>query len=327
MYLKRKRLAVATAVYWFLLLYIIAALVWWFIALQSQNHQMSNFKLAQISPDDPQYVLKSSTLAHEQKNKTAQYIGEGSIFLLVILLGAIFVYRAVRRQIKLQQQQQNFMMAITHELKTPIAVAKLNMETLLKYDLDERQRQKFIHSALQETNRLSTLANNILVASQLEGAAHGLSREELDSSVLSKNIVDDFIKRFPERDWRVNLVPGSLICGDNLLLQMLVNNLIENAVKYSDKKSAVTIDLKKGDGKVFFVVKDQGPGIPVQEKRKIFNKFYRVGNEETRTAPGTGLGLYLCKKIADDHHAQINVSDNSPVGSIFTVTFYKKDAQ
>ncbi|SRR5579871_218637 len=321
MFLKRKGLAVASAVYWFLLLYIVAALIWWFIALQTQNHQMISYKRAQLKLDDPEYIIKSNNLAHEQNNKTARNIGEGSIFLLVILVSAIFVYRAVRRQIKLQQQQQNFMMAITHELKTPIAVAKLNMETLKKYDLDEQQRQKMINAALQETNRLDTLANNILVASQLEGIVHGLSKEEMDFSSLIKNITDDFIKRFPERSWQINISPELLITGDRLLLQMLVSNLIDNALKYSPKKSRITVELKKNNAKILLSVKDEGPGVLQIEKKKIFEKFYRIGNEETRSAPGTGLGLYLCKKIADDHKAQIVVSDNSPTGSIFTVTF------
>jgi two-component system, OmpR family, sensor histidine kinase CiaH len=319
MSLKEKRLAIATAVYWFLLLYIIAALVWWFIALQTQNHLVTNYKLMQLKPDDPEYPVKANNIRLEEYHKTERNIGEGSTFMLVILVGAIFVYRAVRRQIKLQQQQQNFMMAITHELKTPIAVAKLNMETLQKHNLEEQQRQKFINAALQETNRLNTLANNILVASQLESGRHNLSKEELDFSALAQNIAEDLAKRFSDRKWIITVEPEIFLTGDGLLLQMLVSNLGENAVKYSPKNSKITVSLKKTNSRIVFAVKDEGPGIPQPEKKKVFEKFYRIGNEETRSAPGTGLGLYLCKKIADDHKAQINVSDNSPRGSIFTV--------
>src|ERR1700722_5474712 len=182
MSLKRKSLAVATSVYWFLLFYIIAALIWWFIALQNQNHKMASYKFIQLKPDDPEYHVKENTILGEENLKTAQYIGEGSTFMLVILVGAIFVYRAVRRQFRLQQQQQNFMMAVTHELKTPIAVAKLNLETLQRYKLDEEKQHKMIQSALHETNRLNTLATNILVSSQLEGGEYRLSKEELDFS-------------------------------------------------------------------------------------------------------------------------------------------------
>jgi two-component system, OmpR family, sensor histidine kinase CiaH len=321
MSLKRKSLAVATSVYWFLLFYIIAALIWWFIALQNQNHKMASYKFVQIKPDDPEYLIKANSILEEENLKTAQYIGEGSIFMLVILVGAIFVYRAVRRQINLQQQQQNFMMAVTHELKTPIAVAKLNLETLQKYDLEPQQKQKFINSALQEMNRLNTLANNILVASQLEDSKQNLTKEKINFSALVQNVVSNSEKNSTDQKWDLNIEPELFINADGLLLQMLVNNLIENASKYSPKDSTITVELKNHNAKILFSVIDEGPGIPQQEKKKVFEKFYRIGNEATRSASGTGLGLYLCKKIADYHHAQINVSDNLPSGSIFTVTF------
>ncbi|HEX4373123.1 MAG TPA: ATP-binding protein [Puia sp.] len=321
MSLKRKSLAVATSVYWFLLFYIIAALIWWFIALQDQNHKMASYKFVQIKLDDPEYLVKANSILEEENLKTAQYIGEGSIFMLVILVGAIFVYRAVRRQINLQQQQQNFMMAVTHELKTPIAVAKLNMETLQKYELEPQQKQKFINSALQEMNRLNTLANNILVASQLEDSKKNVTKEKINFSDLVQNVVSNAEKNSIDQKWDLNIEPELFINADGLLLQMLVNNLIENASKYSPKDSTITVELKNDNAKIQFSVIDEGTGIPQQEKKKIFEKFYRIGNEATRSASGTGLGLYLCKKIADYHHAQINVSDNLPSGSIFTVTF------
>ncbi len=320
-FFKKKRLAIATFVYWFLLLYVIAALVWWFIALQQQNEQMTNYKMQELKLDDPYYIPKTDRIKLEEHNKTAQYIGEGTIFLLLILIGAIFVYRAVRRQFKLQQQQQNFMMAVTHELKTPIAVTKLNLETLMRYKLDEQQQKKIIHSALQETDRLNTLANNILLSSQLEGGGYHLSKEELDLSALTSQVAKDFQTRFQEKKWEVHIEPELAVTGDTLLLQMLVNNLIENSIKYSPKDAAIGIELIKENGGAVLRVKDQGAGIAENEKKKIFEKFYRAGNEATRTTQGTGLGLYLCRKIATDHNAQINVSDNIPAGSIFTVKF------
>ena len=144
MLLKRK-LAIATTVYWFLLLYIIAALLFWFFSLMHQNQQMSHFKLMQLKADDPAFLSKVSSITEEERKKEFQYIGEGTTFLALILVCAGFLYRSVRRQFKMAQQQQNFMMAITHELKTPIAVAKLNLETLLKHKLDESKQQKLLH--------------------------------------------------------------------------------------------------------------------------------------------------------------------------------------
>ncbi|MEO5595034.1 MAG: ATP-binding protein [Chitinophagaceae bacterium] len=320
--LKKKRLAVITIVYWFLLLYIIAALIWWFIALQQQSHQMAVYKLMELKAEDPAYLQKIDLVTAEEKRKNAQFIGEGSIFLLVILIGAVFVYRAVRRQIKMAQQEQNFMMAITHELKTPIAIAKLNLETLQKHKLEEGKQQKLIHATLQEANRLNTLTNNILISSQLEGGGYKFLKEDLNFSSLTANCVQDFHSRFPERKLESEIDEDIDIRGDSLLLQILVNNLLDNAIKYAPKESTIQLSLQKKGTHVFLKCADKGPGIADEEKKKVFERFYRIGNEQVRKTKGTGLGLYLCKKIALDHNAGISVTNNHPEGSIFTVDFY-----
>ncbi|MEP7258860.1 MAG: ATP-binding protein, partial [Flavitalea sp.] len=311
---KKKRLIIITIVYWFLLLYIIAAMVWWFIELESQNRQMINYKLSEIRLDDSQFDAKYQSLVEEQKRKTAQYVYEGVTFLVLILSVSAFVYRAVRRQISLSQQQENFMMAVTHELKTPIAIAKLNLETLQKHLLDEPRRQKLLQMTLQETERLNSLASNILVSSQLETGKQ-FDKDDLDFSDLVKSCVSDFVSRFPDRTWNVEISPETELQGDQLLLQIMVNNLLDNAIKYSPNRSPIGCSLKEEQGHAVLTVTDEGSGIPDKEKKKIFNKFYRIGSEQTRSTKGTGLGLYLCKKIADDHRAVIRVQDNEPLGS------------
>jgi two-component system, OmpR family, sensor histidine kinase CiaH len=319
---RKKRLTIATVVYWLLLIYVVAALVWWFIALQLQNQQVTALRLGQISRGDPAYIQKAEKIRDEQKRRTARNIGEGSTFLLVIAVGAIFLYRAVMRQIRLQQQQQNFMMAVTHELKTPISVAKLNLETLQKYHLDDARKEKIIRSSLQEIERLHTLTGNILVSAQLESGYYQSDKEDLSLSELVRTATGEFIRRYPNRSWNTAIDPDIFIHGDPLLLQILVNNLLENAIKYSPAESELSVGLRATDHQVLLQIADGGPGIPSRETKRIFQKFYRIGNESTRTAQGTGLGLYLCGKIAAGHRAQIRVSANQPAGSIFTVTFH-----
>jgi signal transduction histidine kinase len=324
--LKRK-LALATIVYWFLLVYIIGALIWWLVLLQKQNESIAQLKLLQLNQSSvsannrTELEKKRQAVREEESRNTTKYLGEGITFLALILIGAVFVYRAVRRQLKTQQQQQNFMMAVTHELKTPIAVAKLNLETLQKHQLDENKRQKIIQMTLQETNRLNTLTNNILVSSQLEDGRYAVSKEELNLSDLLKSSVSDFRNRFPERSWQTGIDEEVEIIGDSLLLTILVNNLLENAIKYSPKEETVYCSLYREKGRIVLEVKDEGIGIADEEKKRVFEKFYRIGNEATRTTKGTGLGLYLCKKIAEDHNADIQVTDNSPTGCIFAVSF------
>ena len=324
----RKKIRRATIIYWLMLIYIVAALAWWFISLQRQSYSLIDFKLKQLnatidSAGSPLlYQSEFNAILAEKKRVTVMHLSEGLFFFALIILAAIFVFRTVKRQFKLQQQQQNFMMAITHELKTPIAVARLNLETMQKYSLDPEKQKRLIHTTLEETSRLNFLTNNILISSQLEGGGYQFSKEELDLSDLLKDCLHDFRNRFPERIFSEQIEPDADIKGDALLLQILINNLLENAIKYSPKESPIAAILKKNDSVLELEISDEGPGIPDEEKKKIFSKFYRIGSEATRKAKGTGLGLYLCSKIASDHNADISVTNNIPHGSTFVVRFF-----
>jgi signal transduction histidine kinase len=316
---KPKKLQLIFLIYWFLLVYIVAALIFWFFALNKQNEMMSQFRKQELKLDDVYYTAKLERIERDEKRKVAQYLGEGSIFLLVIFTGAVFVYRAVRRQLKFSQQQQHFMMALTHELKTPIAVAKLNLETMQKRKLDETQQQRLLQTTLQETNRLNALCNNMLLSSQIEAGGYRVTQEDTNFSELAEGCVQDFRTRFPERQLITNINPDLFVTGDQLLLQMAVNNLVENAVKYTTKDMPVFVSLEEKKGRIYLEVKDNGKGIPAEEKQKIFTKFYRIGNAATKAAKGTGLGLYLTKKIVEQHNGNISVTDNVPGGAIFTI--------
>jgi two-component system sensor histidine kinase CiaH len=317
-YYKTKKLRFIFIVYWFLLAYIVVALVFWFIELNKQNQQMVQYQMEQLKKDSSQYYDAVLKIEKTKKQKTAQYIGEGSIFFLLIITGAVFIFRVVRRQFKSSQQQQNFMMAITHELKTPIAVTKLNLETLQKRKLDETQQQRLIQNTIQEANRLNALCNNMLLASQIETGGSHFTKEEINISTLVNECVNDFTIRFPQRTINTTIENELFINGDRLLLQMAINNLIDNAIKYSPKESPVIVLLKKENNSINLSVKDEGKGIKDSEKKKVFEKFYRISNKE---AKGTGLGLYLTKKIARQHRATVFVTDNTATGSIFTLLF------
>jgi signal transduction histidine kinase len=320
-FFKKKRLAIVTIVYWFLLSYLIAALAWWFIELWQQNSEMYLFKKELIQQNDPSYPLMMQRITAERDLNNAQYIGEGMMFLLLTLAGAIFVYRATRRQIRLNNQQQNFMMAVTHELKTPIAITKLNLETLNRHTLDAEKQKKIIDNTLQETNRLNDLCNNILLSSQLEAGRFRLNKEHSNLSDIIIEITDDFRQRFPKRQITREIEENVYFETDHLLLQLALNNLLENALKYSPAEKNIHVALSCNDKNIRISFSDEGQGIPDTEKKKIFDKFYRIGDENTRKTKGTGLGLYLTQKIVEDHGGSVFVSDNIPSGSNFVILF------
>ena len=186
------------------------------------------------------------------------------------------------------------MMAITHELKTPIAITKLNLETLQKRSLTTEQQEKLIRATIQEANRLNLLCNNMLFANQIEAGRYYLTEETVNLSELCMECVTDLIRRFPLRNIRHEVSPDIYMQGDLLMLQLAVNNLLDNAIKYSGKEDLVLLRIFETNKEIHLQVIDEGPGISSKDKDRIFEKYYRGNSEKVK---GTGLGLYLTKKI------------------------------
>lgn len=300
---------------------MVAAFIWWYVALVKQNELLTSTKIETLVVSgkvDQQHIANIEAFA---ARKTKQYIGEGLTFLMLFLLGAIYVYRSLLKQLKYSTLQQNFMMAVTHELKTPIAVTQLNLETIIKRDLKPEQQQHLIQNTLKETKRLDALCNNILLASQLDMGQYETNKQIVDLSVIAVNCVQSFEERYANRQCIASIEPNIHMQGEPLLLQLMINNLLDNANKYAEVGTPIMIQLRHSDAGIEFEVKDQGVGIALEERTKVFDKFYRVGAEQTRTTKGTGLGLYLCKKIVTFHGGQIVIKSNQPKGSIFVVQF------
>jgi len=320
--IKVNNLKLVSLIYWVFLTYMIAAFIWWYVSLEKQNNEIAAIKFQSIQINDPSLKAKTNAIQDFQLRKTKQFIGEGLTILLLFLLGAIYVYRSLKKQLRYADQQQNFMMAVTHELKTPIAISHLNIETLLKRELDTPQQVKLLEATLKETKRLDSLSTNILLTAQLDMGNYEANKQLVNLSELVRQTTKSFQERYPSRICNTKVEEAMNIQGEPLLLQLLVNNLIDNAHKYAPITEPIYIHLQSHQNTVQLIVKDQGPGIAVADKNKVFDKFFRVGAESTRTTKGSGLGLYLCKKIAGFHNATIQLTTNTPTGSIFTATFF-----
>jgi signal transduction histidine kinase len=320
--IKVNNLKLVSLIYWVFLTYMIAAFIWWYVSLEKQNNEIAAIKFQSIQINDPSLKAKTHAIQDFQLRKTKQFIGEGLTILVLFLLGAIYVYRSLKKQLRYADQQQNFMMAVTHELKTPIAISHLNIETLLKRDLDSSQQLKLLEATLKETKRLDSLSTNILLTAQLDMGQYEANKQLVNVSELLRQNVKSFQERYPSRICNTMVEDAMEIQGEPLLIQLLINNLIDNANKYAPVTEPIYIHLQSHQNMIQLIVKDQGPGIAAMDKNKVFEKFYRVGAETTRTTKGSGLGLYLCKRITEFHNATIQLTTNTPTGSIFTVTFF-----
>jgi signal transduction histidine kinase len=253
----------------------------------------------------------------------AMVMGEGSVFLFLLCTGAYFLHRSIRKEDKLQEQQQNFLLSVTHELKSPLAAIKLSLQTIVKRDLDKSRQTMLLTNSLKDIERLDDLVENMLLATKIENRSYSFPKEEFNLSELVIKITDRLQVHSCGSAQMIStfIQPDVKVVGDPFALSSVVTNLIENAIKYSGPCAEVTVNLGKEKGAAFLRVADKGPGIADDEKMLIFDKFYRVGDEKVRKAKGTGLGLFIVKEVLQNHDADISVKDNVPQGAIFEVTF------
>lgn len=281
-------------IFYFLLLYALLEMFWWgavVIKLQPQGMGM--------------------------------VMGEGAVFLFLLCVGAYFLHASIKKEEKLRENQQNFLLSVTHELKSPLAAIKLSLQTIVKRDLEKQMQNSLLNNSLKDIERLDDLVENMLLATKLESRTYSFPKENFDFSELVTKITDRLqVHSCGNQQLIATAIESDIhMVGDKFALSSVVNNLVENAVKYSGPCAEVTVKLCQIDGKPFLTVSDKGLGIPDNEKMLIFDKFYRVGDENVRKYKGTGLGLFIVKEVLQNHDADISVKDNVPQGAIFEVTF------
>ncbi len=262
--------------------------------------------------DLTQEVSEKSNIVN---NRVTMILGEGAVFLLILIAGIWYVRRSIIRDIKLSERQSNFLLSVTHELKTPLASNKLYLQTIVKRELEKEQRDQLLIKAIEENDRLERMIDNILNASRLENKALQVTKETFEFNSLATSSIDRFKQLAPKADFKLEMADKTSIKGDRLLIETILNNLIENALKYAGHSAKITIFSSKGR----FGVKDNGPGVPPKDQTEIFKKFYRSGSEDTRTQKGSGLGLYIVSKLVHLHGGTIEYSSNDPKGACFTI--------
>jgi signal transduction histidine kinase len=274
-------------IFYALIIYALAELIWW------------GYLLIKMMPSSFGMIM-----------------GEGSIFIVVFFVGAYSLHRSINRERKLQEQKKNFLLSVTHELKSPLASIKILLQTIQKRNLTKEQTLNFIGKSLMDIERLDDMVENMLLASKIDNRSYTFPKDKFSLSVLVDSIVNRLQITKCEGTQQIidaEIEPKIEITGDKFALTSVVTNLIENAIKYSGPCETVDVKLFSKEGKIYLEVADHGIGIADHEKNRIFDKFYRVGSEDTRNTKGTGLGLYIVKEVLDKH--------NRPVGSIFEVVF------
>lgn len=303
-----------------LLGYVVLQFVWWAYLIYDLNVELIDAKLALANEDT------TVGRGEDVRRQLTMILGEGTVFLSLLLVGAFYIRKFILREHSLAKQERNFLLATTHEFNSPIAAIRLNLQTLAKRTLNEAQKTKIISGAINASHRLESLVSNLLIASRIDAGKFDVVLERFDIILLLQNVIERSRPVHASSGGDIILLTEhdqSFIEADKRAMELIAENLISNAVKYAPGK-AIKVRVISRPNKLTISFEDLGPGIPAQERKNIFNKFYRIENEETRSQKGTGLGLFLVRELVIAQGGEILFKPNSKQGAIFEINFERK---
>jgi signal transduction histidine kinase len=291
-----------TALFVYLLaFYVLLQFAWWAYHI---------IDLTSLLNSHPDYIRK----------RTLMILGEGVVFFSIVVFAIFQIRKSILKDIELSRQQKNFLLAVTHELKTPIASVKLYLQTLKRHQLDEDKRNEIATNALTENERLQQIIDNILSVSQLENRTFQLHKE----SINIKQAIDTALDAARMQ----NACEIETSCPENLNFNLdknafhsILSNLIDNSLKYAGDFPRISVQCSGNDKQLTVIFEDNGPGVPVEKLDVIFQRFARLGHEETRSSKGVGLGLYIVKELVRAMNGEIKAENVSSGGLRFTMTF------
>lgn len=318
------------------MVYMLMALIWWTVLLLKNNTSLYQTKLELLQESQnrifevkdfdikttPEYETITSTFERNKK----MILGEGMVFGISLILGLWFIQNAYIKEVENTGKQKNFLLSVTHELRSPIASINLITQTLLRRKLPPEKTVDLHESILSESTRLEKLINNLLLTTRINNA-YNYNFESINVHDAIHEVVKKIHFQNPEANIKPHLPEPDLhIMADKEAFISIINNMVENGIKYSPKPANIDINVQENQKNIMIEVTDEGIGIPENEKPKVTGQFYRVGSEETRETKGTGLGLYIVDKITKAHNGFMEIQNNTPKGSKFIITLPKKQS-
>jgi len=238
----------------------------------------------------------------------------GVIFFGIVIAGLVLNTIFLVREIRRNEQQDSFLHAVTHELKTPLTSIRLYLQTLQSRSLDDTQRQEFYRVMLADSDRLLGTVEQVLHAAEL-GHSKNMLEEIVDMEKLVRECLEEARTHHhlsPESLRLLNETgAGAKVIGSREELRSAVTNVLDNAIKYSGKKVDIQVELS-ADENVSLKIRDNGIGIPRAELKRVFKRFYRVADREVARVKGSGLGLFIVRSIAKKHGGNAFAESEGP---------------
>jgi signal transduction histidine kinase len=252
-----------------------------------------------------------------------------SLFIIgIISLAFYFIYQTLLKQEKLNLLKDDFINNMTHELKTPITTIGVALEAIENFGVDKNPalRKEYIDISRSEVNRLSLLVDKVLNISKYENTEIVLDKEELDISIIIDNTLKSLKLQLQKHHAKFDIkTEGNsfLFLGDKSHMTNVIYNLIDNALKYGGTPPTLNFIIKEQENLLLFSLKDNGKGIPNEYTHQIFDKFFRIPQNDIHNVKGHGLGLSYVKKIIEMHEGKINLESQKNKGSTFTIEIPK----
>ena len=254
--------------------------------------------------------------------RTGILLALGILLVLIIIFGVVVNTISIVREIRRNEQHDAFINAVTHELKTPVASIRLYLETLQSRAVDETKRHEFYQIMLADSDRLLATIEQVLRTGRLGAASPkpNLTRTDLGELIEECLARARTMHALPADSLTFHSQAPSTILADADEVRGAILNLIDNAVKYSGSGVKVTVETERLDGHVLVRVKDEGPGIPKTELKRIFKRFHRVPGQLAARVKGTGLGLFIARSVAKRHGGRAWAESEGPGrGSTFVL--------
>ncbi len=317
-----------------MVLYMFISFSWWTILLLEKNNDSLALELNVLQLQNAMQPVPEIKLIATAEYKTIEkgyakqrkmILSEAIVMMILLMAGTFQLYRTLTKEMELNRRQKNFLLSITHELKSPLSSTKLSLQTLMKRNkLDDENYFKLLTNSLDDIDRLKILVDNLLLSARIEDHSYQPSIELCNFSAMTEEIFNKSKMVYASRKIMTqSIIPDLYVYADTLALQTIINNLIDNAIKYTPEKALIHCQLYEKSGDLMLAIADNGFGISDTEKQKIFSKFYRVGNEDTRSTTGTGLGLYMVKELLKLLNGKVEVKNNLPAGTVFEITLPK----
>ncbi len=248
-----------------------------------------------------------------ERRHIVMFASEGAFFMLALLAGVFLMYRTLLEQVRLRRMRATFLSAVTHELKSPIAAIRLFLETLEGDRVDEAKRRDLVRKMLLDTDRLDRLVADLLRAGQIVAGALAPALGRVDLRALAAEVVEAARPRLQAGDaLDLDAGPPVAASGDRALLRSAIENLVDNAIKYSPPPRRVSVSVTAAAGDARIRDADERAGIDDAALGRAFEPFARGGNEEVRSAKGTGLGLFIVRGIAEAHGGRATIASRAP---------------